>query len=251
MTVRFFPLRVLALMALLLAAVPRALAEPIPWSYSGGVVSTGPSLVFDPTTHQYVYDPKILNSGGGIGPDGKPGGTDGGGLVRFADVTGQGMGSTSVTAFQMQSEHYNFSKGTFSKDLHTFTLGVSLTDAASGAKGSVSFSGNLNGYMQGGMFPPPAGTSGTILQVGFTGALQKSLVLGNHLYQVSVSPYSFQYFQVISDPMKPTISPYQNVPINVAVSDVSEPSALALVTAGLAGLGLRVWRRRRRAVEAV
>jgi PEP-CTERM motif len=66
-------------------------------------------------------------------------------------------------------------------------------------------------------------------------------------HKVSIDPFTFSYNQVVtSSTQYPIISPYQNVPIHVQVSDLPEPSALALAAAGLAGLGLRAWRRRRR-----
>ena len=52
----------------------------------------------------------------------------------------------------------------------------------------------------------------------------QSLQLGNHVYKVTVGQDSNMFVQVGTAP---------------------EPSALALAASGLAGLGLRSWRRRR------
>jgi hypothetical protein len=231
----------LALLAFLLAAVPWAGAEPIQWSYQGQVVTTGPS-----DTSPYGNgppDPHILISayrspGGGMS-------RDPGNQVQFADVSGSGSGAASVTAFQMRASTY-FNSSWFTKDLHTFNLGIGIKDGTSGVTGAVSFQGALEGKMGGGI-----AARYVDLQVGFTGATQKSLVLGNHLYKVSIDPFHFQFTILNSDVKSyPTITPYQDVPINVQVSDVPEPSTLALVAAGLAGLGLRAWRRRRACREA-
>jgi hypothetical protein len=125
-------------------------------------------------------------------------------------------------------------------------LGFAIRDTASGATGAVSFQGTLDGFMT--RFTKVEPQSGLVkLQVGFTGPTDKSLVLGNHLYKISIDPFQFQYGPLLLADFKslPTTSPYQNVPIHVQVSDVPEPSTLALATAGLAGLGLRALRRRR------
>jgi hypothetical protein len=223
----------LGLIAFVLLAVPRAGAEPIQWSYQGSVVTTGPSDNHDPhVLIGYMKTPKfdVFYSSD---------------QAQFADVTGSGSGSTSVTAFQMRA-NTDFGGGPFSKDIHTFNLAFAIRDTASGANGTVSFTGTLDGFMKRVMTPPPDGSGWASLQVGFTGPTQKSLVLGDHLYKFSIDPFNYQAVQDLNTVGHlPYISPYQNVPINVAVSDMPEPSALALTAAGLAGLGLRTWRRRR------
>jgi hypothetical protein len=239
MTFNLSPSRAVALVALLLVAVPRAAAEPIQWTYQGQVVPTGPSSgnAEPPLPFGVPPNPHILNSAWkatwGISVDTTN-------FVEFADVSGSGSGSTSVTAFQMRSNTSYFD-GMFSKDLHTFNLGFGIRDAASGVTGTVSFNGTLDGRMSGGL-----SNEYVDLQVGFTGALQKSLVLGNHLYKVSVEPFRFLWEQPSSTATTgPIVAPFQNVPINVLVSDVPEPSTLTLAAVGLAGIGLRAWRRRR------
>jgi hypothetical protein len=230
MTFNLFPLRVVALVALLLVAVPRVSAEPIQWSYTGQITTTGPSTGY----YGEPLGPHVLVSldGKAIYPDNR---------VEFADVTGKGSGSTSVTAFQMRANTF-FDGGPypiFFKDIHTFNLGIGIRDAASGVTGTVSFQGMIQGYMRG-----EYSRGWVDLQVGFTGPTQKSLVLGDHLYKVNIDPFGFGFLQDLTSVKLPVVTPYQNVPINVQVSNVPEPSTLALAAAGLAGLGLRAWRRR-------
>jgi hypothetical protein len=233
MSSRLFSRSVLALIAFVLMAVPRVGAEPIQWNYQGQIVTTGPSTGYNgESLGPHVLVSTDFPDRGVINPASR---------VEFADVTGTGSGSTSVTAFQMRA-NTDLIDGLFFKNVHTFNLGFAIRDAASGASGSVTFQGTVDGFMRA---YPKSGLGAVDLQVGFTGATQKSLVLGDHLYKVRINPFHFQFFQDLSGIKSfPVVTAYQDVPMNVAVSDVPEPSTLALAAAGLAGLGLRVWRRR-------
>jgi hypothetical protein len=95
-----------------------------------------------------------------------------------------------------------------------------------------------------GMFSPPLTSGVASLHVGFTGATTQSLVLGDHLYTVSISPLFLQAGGNLSTiGSLPFVSPNHNEMVSVQVSDVPEPSTLALAAAAL---GVRAWRRRRR-----
>jgi hypothetical protein len=225
MAYRLSPNRALLALALLLLAVPQARADFIPWTYQGQIVTTGN---FNILGSHILISPGKLND-----------------QVQFADVTGVGSGSMSVTGFQMRADTDFTAFHGFSKDIHTFNLGFGILDAASGKSGSVVFHGTVDGSMWTGS--PDTGMGIVQLHVGFTGPTQQSLQLGNHLYKVSIAPFNFSNF---SAPV-PTVTAYQNVPISVqVVSTAAEPSTLALAAVGLAGLGARAWRRRKRAVEA-
>jgi hypothetical protein len=138
----------------------------------------------------------------------------------------------------------------FSPDLHTFDLRFTITDGASGISGTATFHGTLEGFMTRVNTPPPLGGSATQLQVAFTGQSQQSLQLGDHLYKVSIDPFMFRYQQALQS-LGQVISPYQDVPISVQLSEVPEPSTLALAAAGLAAMGWRAWRRRKGLAGAV
>jgi hypothetical protein len=240
MPFRLFPWRALTLLALLLTAVPKAGAEPIQWSYQGQVTTTGPS---------YDQNGEPLGSHVLIGAEKFPGSpafptgivTYPSDRVQFSDVAGSGTGPLSVTAFQMGAST-DFG-APFSSKLDTFTLGFGILDKATGQSGSISFTGALDGRMGSGS----AHNGFVELFVDFTGKAQQSLVLGGHLYQVSIDPYHFVFNQDLNAVKQfPFVTPYQGVPVRVQVSDVPEPSTLALAALGLSGLGLRAWRRRRR-----
>lgn len=240
MALRLLPLRMLlGPLALGLLAVPRASAEPIPWTYQGQVVTTGPSS--GPLGQP--LGPHVL-----VATD-FPDGTapNSSNQAQFADVPGSGSGSSSVTAFQ-QRAYTDFGEVYFGKGIHTFDLNFAIRDAASGTTGSVTFQGYLSGSMH--TFREdlnasvPSGGVASV-QVGFSGAGTQALVLGGHLYQVSVSPFAFQFEQNFTPGLQfPVTSPYQGVPVSVQVSDVPEPSTVALAAVGLAGLAVRCWRRR-------
>jgi hypothetical protein len=237
MSLRVLSLRAPVMIAFMLLVVPRASAEPIQWSYQGQVVTTGPSDTSQngngpPNPHILISE--VVFPGGITRIPGEQ--------VQFADVSGSGSGSASMTAFQMRASTF-FLDSPFSKNIHTFTLGFGLLDKASGKAGTVSFTGYLDGIMSG---SKQSNSYYVDLQVGFTGKTQQSLVLGNHLYQLSIAPYQFQTGRSMSGggPF-PFVSAYQGVPVRVQVSDVPEPSTLALAALGLTGLGVRAWRRRR------
>jgi hypothetical protein len=160
--------------------------------------------------------------------------------VEFADVSGTGADSAKVNAFLMRVlTSTGFTDFTFHKEIDTFNLTVGLKDGASGASGFLTFKGSVDGTLYGAQ-------TGSVLKVAFASPTNQSLVLGQHQYAVSLAPFTFNYQGTDNG-----FSPYQPVPMSVQVSDVPEPSTLALAAVGLAAVGWRAWRRRKGLAGAV
>lgn len=116
-----------------------------------------------------------------------------------------------------------------------YALTITLHDAASGAKGTLTFTGKLSGTFS---------LDSSVISNAFTGATTQSLTLGTHLYTVTIVPYA--------PPGPPSsfnagsIGAAVEVSDAVHVQDVPEPSALALCGVGGGLLALVTWRRFRR-----
>jgi len=120
-----------------------------------------------------------------------------------------------------------------------YSLSLTLTDAASGASGSLTFSGNLSGEI---------GEGPSDLWNTYLGPTTQSLKLGQNLYTVTMGSY---VNGSMLDPVAPTgtdgtISANISVQPIGPVSPTPEPSTLLLACLGLPPLGLARWLRRRR-----
>jgi hypothetical protein len=115
-----------------------------------------------------------------------------------------------------------------------YVLTMNLTDQDSGATGTMTFSGQFNGTLT---------AESSNLRTTFTGATEQSLVLGTHVYNVTIGPFS--------PPGPPgavnagSISAHALVEVHEVIEETPEPSTLALLTLGLPLAGVGLWRRRR------
>jgi hypothetical protein len=112
------------------------------------------------------------------------------------------------------------------KDLFTakpYTLTLSLTDVASGATGTMVFTGKLDGWVT---------ARGSHLRNTFTGATTQELTLGGHPYTLTIGPYT--------PPSVPdarnagSIGAQVSVGGDVTVQQLPEPGTLVLTGLGAA-----------------
>jgi hypothetical protein len=109
-----------------------------------------------------------------------------------------------------------------------YTLGLQLTDAASGQSGSVNLAGELNGSLS---------AKSALLTNTYLGNAVQHLALGANLYTVALSGFA---------PPGPPVSGNGgaiSALITVQPNTVPEPAALTLAVLGFAGLGFVTWRR--------
>jgi hypothetical protein len=220
MAVRTLSLALLAPAALLLSA-HRALAEPVEWAYAGQVL-TNPNWSVDSRSLSPVFQKADKSTGGNFWALSLEQ------RLEFEGLSGDASGSDDVAAFRIRSSASDpDGGGVFHADKHTFTLTFGLTDKASGESGALTFKGALT---SGGINYQEAKATGA-----FSSPTSQSVQLGGHVYTVTVSPFAYDAKHAPPAPFI-RVGPYQDVQVSVAVSDVPEPTALALAALGLPGL---------------
>jgi hypothetical protein len=116
-----------------------------------------------------------------------------------------------------------------------YSLTLTLTDSASKATGTVTFTGFFSGTFS---------TTSSNLANEFTGDTTKTISLGGHLYTITIGPYA--------PPGPPSASNAGTISAHVDVGDdhggggdSPEPSTMVLAGLGLSFLGAASWRKRR------
>jgi hypothetical protein len=142
-------------------------------------------------------------------------------------LSGQLTGGTDVTLAYLQTVS-NAPPGkpaTFSAA--PYQLALTILDADSKTAGTLYFTGALSGKLSAGS---------ALITNQYTGDVKQSLVLGDHLYTVQLDKFA--------PPGAPGAGK-GSIPARVWVTDVPEPTALALAGIGLGLFGARRWWQRR------
>jgi hypothetical protein len=220
----------------------------------GGLVSATTAAHADPTPApnaqwSYNFTPQMTNNQA-LASDGLSG-------VNFTNEptkTAQGSSDVVVSnlkAFSNSTSQVGFGSG------GNYTIGLVLTDAASGATANFSFHGKLGGNLSGtnaNVTNPIAGITGSVTingsTVNFTGPMAPTIALGNFNYAVALTGYT--------PPGPPNASNAGSISAHVNVTNGSvttatvspEPSTLVLAGLGLSVAGLVACRQRRRNLAA-
>ena len=198
---------------LIVALVPcRGQAGLIPWNY------------------QWNAQPVVIDADP-LGPQNRPAGgiaLTPGGISITSGNPGVALGNDRIVAVNLTA--FTFAPNPDGKP-YSFTnspyrLGITLTDVDSKKSGTLNFAGALVGSF----------TDWTVdLRTHFTSATRQSLILGQNRYMVNLTTFT--------PPDPPAEGGEGNISATVSVQPVSahEPSALVLVSCGLAALfsGLR------------
>jgi hypothetical protein len=138
-------------------------------------------------------------------------------------------GNSNIVATNLQV-HSTAPSGSPDQYVHAaYTLQLSLQDE-SGATGSLSFAGELNGSVT---------SDSSNLKNTFTNQVTQTVVLGNHLYTVAIGNFT--------PPGAPVVNTSGSISAQalITVQTLPEPGSLALAGLGAAGLlGNRRLRRR-------
>jgi hypothetical protein len=181
----------------LLATTPTALADPIPWVFA------------------WSRSPADLRAD-----------APGAGRVEMtADGPTMAAGDSDMVATNLltHSTATDARKDVFTGSPYTLTL--SLTDVLSGATGTLQFSGKIDGWVT---------AKSSHLRNTFVGAETKELVLGGHLYTVTIGPYTAP--SVPDARSAGSIGAQVTVTGDGIVQQVPEPATLVLSGVGLAVL---------------
>jgi hypothetical protein len=239
--------------ALFVLPVSSVRSEMISWSYSANVVTES----LDSTGRFAIIHPGIIhnepnNSATWFEAHDR-------GIV-FSGVGNTASGSATVPAFRVGvivPATPNFVFDSFDPRYSTFTMNFRITDRASHASGTLVFPGYVSGFQDrdagftaywgrwyGINVPPdpahpyPNPSVPTI----------QSLTLSNHVYTVSILPFSYHQNGL---PTPPDYSPTTPELAQVTVSPrdpnlmgTPEPSTLLLAAVGLVGAAPLLWRRR-------
>ncbi len=190
--------------ALLSMTAPAVRADPIAWYYSWSRTPTK------------IYADNSANSYIALSAASQTKQAETSSTIQATNVFHYGGGSNGPPAL--------FSGGAADQ----FTLTLNIYDPSVAKPGSVTFSGELFGYLT-------ATTSH--IQSYYSGVTTKSLTLGDHLYTIQLSTLA---------PSGPDCTTFQVTAIaTVTVQSLPEPAALVLAGLALPAAGL-TWLRRRR-----
>jgi hypothetical protein len=191
-------------LALLLTLGTAGRADPIAWTYS------------------WSNTPDVLYAN-------KPGT----GTITLSDESKQtAAGDSDVVATNIQVHSTATVSHPDAFTRQTYTLGLTLTDQASGQTGTLNFTGFLDGT---------ATASSARITNTFTGPVSQPLFLGNNRYTVTMTSYT--------PPGPPGAANSGSIGAHavITVEALPEPGAGVLAGCGACLLGLAAWRYRRSA----
>jgi hypothetical protein len=220
-----------AVVILLWLAGARAQAGPIGWSLSGG--PSGPN--YNPNWVATVLESHNFGLNGRID-------------LYTAELmyghshpaTGTSSASVELADVRLVSTAPHQDVLNFGGPSGNYALSLVLTDLASGASGSLTFSGNLSGSV---------GLDQVNLTNTFLGPTTQTLTLGGKRYTVTVGPLVLPGPLTLPQGDREYISGQDgSISVHVGVA-TPEPSTLMVACLGLPSLGLAGWFRHRKIVD--